>query len=164
MLIPKAFPNIPPVCWFESQNLLSGELTLWYTFLQSPPSVSKSWVEQSPHLNPPLSLQFVGLGFCSGQHAEMVCLPLKVKLYHCSMSPWSVAGSAWHISSSHPPNKQLLHLPIGPMLSICPVQDKLLLSPVPLNHCVCLFHLLGWASAINRVPPSTSLYEGPALL
>ena len=124
-------------------------------------SVSKSWVEQRPHLNPPLSVQFVGLGFCSGQHAETVCLPLKVKLYHCSVSPWSVAGSAWHISSSHPPSRQLLHIPIGPMLSICPIKTGYCYFLPPWTTvCAWSTH---WAEPLQLTghPPAPPFTKGP---
>lgn len=63
-------------------------------------SVSKSWVKQRPHLTPCPYLQFVGLGFCLGHHAEMLCLPQRIKLYHHCTSPWSVARSTLPVGDS----------------------------------------------------------------
>lgn len=86
---------------------------------------------------------------------------LRWSVFHCFSSPWSIARSTWHISGSQPASWQLLHLPIDPLLSICPIQDRLLLPPVPLNHCVCLVQPLGWTSAMNRTcPPSISPHKG----
>lgn len=81
---------------------------------------------------------------------------LRWSVFHCFSSPWSIARSTWHISGSQPASWQLLHLPIDPLLSICPIQDRLLLPPVPLNHCVCLVQPLGWTSAMNRTCPPAS--------